>query len=195
MKQSGEAEPFAPDETIPILELEQGDRTKDCGFYCLHFEVDSVDSVLQRLSWLEPVGPGREERPTGRDLVNARWAGWAFHLGVFAAHGPYWRVPSGRRCTVVGSVPSLNAATEVLRANGWKIIHRWAHGQEKGVYIGPPGQLRVRVSVQDRGRVPESISVRITEHQNAASRPERTVPGLFLEDRRNSKPGLADLAV
>src|SRR5947209_92390 len=72
----------------PMVELAEGEPGEP-GFFCIHFEIEDVDQVLPRTSWLELTERGRENRPTGRDLLNIRWPGWKLYAALFSAREPY----------------------------------------------------------------------------------------------------------
>ena len=148
-----------PSPVVPMLEIESRLGPGEMGFYGVHVEVDDLDDLAPELGWMEPVGPGREERPPGRDLLSLRWRNWPFHIGLFAARPPYRLDPAGSRCVAIGRVPSVERGAERLREAGWTIAHRWSIVNADGAYLKARPDTDVELSIVAAGDLRESIEV------------------------------------
>lgn len=148
-----------PSPVVPMLEIESRSGPGEMGFYCVHVEVDDLDDLAPELGWMEPVGPGREERPPGRDIFNLRWRNWPFHVGLFSARPPYWQDPAGPRCVAIGRVPSAEQGAEMLRNAGWTIAHRWSILDANGIYLKAPPDTTVELSIVSAEDLRDSIEV------------------------------------
>ena len=175
-----------PGQAVPMLELSETAGAENFGFYCIHIEVDKVDDYIPKLRGLELVGPGREERPPGRDLYNVRWSGWSYYLAIFAGREPYWGEPMGLRCTVIGGVPDLSAAERVLSQHGWRTARTWSREDARGTYLAPPGGYQVEVDIESAGTAPEGIVVDVNGPSGGGPEPGGAVAGLTIGPPRSS---------
>lgn len=168
-----------PVQFVPMLELIQPTGSGALGLLCLHYEVDALDPLLDRLTWLEMAEP-RTEAPPGRDIVGLRWPGWSFYVALFANKNGYWRDPHGQRFVALGLVPNLAAARDSLRARGWRTVREWSNPSGKGAYLAPPELTDIQVHIESSSSSSERLLVEVTDPAGPPPQAMPTIPGVAL---------------